>query len=365
MAIEFRCSQCNQLLRVSDASAGKNARCPKCQTLMTVPAAGGTASGDPFSPLSTASASADAPSSFQPAAAQSQDPFAFLGPGAAGGLGGSSPPPMPPPKPAGNPFGDAQGGSPFGSAAGSVNPYAAPTGGYEPTVFAPANLPVTNVRVPFDPIWNHAFRVWQANLGLLVGTTFIAGALSFAAVAPFAIGNFVLEQNREPELAAIVNFIGDIVSGVVQLYLGIGLAQIALKLARGFPAEVSDVFKGGPRFLPVLGVSLLFGLAVGAGTMLCIVPGVLVALWFWPCYYLVLEQKAGVIESFSLASRVTEGNRATSFVLGLASFGISILGCCAFYFGLLFAAPLVSLMSATAYLMMSGQLQSQPQYGKY
>ena len=38
MTIEFRCAQCNQLLRVPDASAGKNARCPKCQLLMQIPA---------------------------------------------------------------------------------------------------------------------------------------------------------------------------------------------------------------------------------------------------------------------------------------------------------------------------------------
>jgi DNA-directed RNA polymerase subunit RPC12/RpoP len=39
MSIEFRCSQCSQLLRVPDNSAGKNARCPKCQALMVVPVA--------------------------------------------------------------------------------------------------------------------------------------------------------------------------------------------------------------------------------------------------------------------------------------------------------------------------------------
>src|SRR5687767_5683286 len=40
MPIEFRCSQCNQLLRVPDDAGGKSARCPKCQALMAVPAAG-------------------------------------------------------------------------------------------------------------------------------------------------------------------------------------------------------------------------------------------------------------------------------------------------------------------------------------
>ena len=30
MPIEFRCTQCNKLLRTADASAGKKAKCPDC-----------------------------------------------------------------------------------------------------------------------------------------------------------------------------------------------------------------------------------------------------------------------------------------------------------------------------------------------
>jgi phage FluMu protein Com len=37
MPIEFRCSQCGQLLRVPETAAGKQARCPKCRMLMPVP----------------------------------------------------------------------------------------------------------------------------------------------------------------------------------------------------------------------------------------------------------------------------------------------------------------------------------------
>lgn len=37
MPIEFRCSQCDQLLRVPETAAGKHARCPRCQALMAVP----------------------------------------------------------------------------------------------------------------------------------------------------------------------------------------------------------------------------------------------------------------------------------------------------------------------------------------
>jgi len=127
MAIEFRCSQCSQLLRVPDDSAGKHARCPKCQSLMTVPAASQPgasqpatplAGGSPFSPLTPSSGPGQPP----PAA----DPFAFLN--QPGGAGGAMPPPPadpfaglrtpPPPKPVGNSVGD--GGFPPAGA----NPYA-------------------------------------------------------------------------------------------------------------------------------------------------------------------------------------------------------------------------------------------------
>lgn len=37
MPIETNCTGCGQLLRVADQDAGKQARCPKCQTVFTVP----------------------------------------------------------------------------------------------------------------------------------------------------------------------------------------------------------------------------------------------------------------------------------------------------------------------------------------
>lgn len=37
MAIEFRCTQCNNLLRTGDDTAGKQAQCPQCGAIGTVP----------------------------------------------------------------------------------------------------------------------------------------------------------------------------------------------------------------------------------------------------------------------------------------------------------------------------------------
>lgn len=39
MPIEFRCQQCGKLLRVGDESAGRQAKCPSCASVQTIPAA--------------------------------------------------------------------------------------------------------------------------------------------------------------------------------------------------------------------------------------------------------------------------------------------------------------------------------------
>ena len=45
MPIEFRCDQCNTLLRTPDDTAGKQAKCPSCGTILPVPAPGAPSPG--------------------------------------------------------------------------------------------------------------------------------------------------------------------------------------------------------------------------------------------------------------------------------------------------------------------------------
>ena len=55
MAIEFRCTQCGKLLRTGDDTAGRQAKCPECGAVSTIPSAGAPAglenladSGNPY-----------------------------------------------------------------------------------------------------------------------------------------------------------------------------------------------------------------------------------------------------------------------------------------------------------------------------
>lgn len=52
MSIEFNCNACGKLLRVPEGSAGKQAKCPHCNTVMRIPAASSDAEGlSPADPI--------------------------------------------------------------------------------------------------------------------------------------------------------------------------------------------------------------------------------------------------------------------------------------------------------------------------
>jgi phage FluMu protein Com len=133
MAIEFRCSQCNQLLRVPDESVGRSARCPKCQSLMQVPAASATPSVTAPSGTAPTTILPPIPPSFTPPPASSFGASPPTKPPGDSPFGG--PPKSPsanpfagpslPPKPTDNPFADRGAAT-----AASLNPYAAPAGGH-------------------------------------------------------------------------------------------------------------------------------------------------------------------------------------------------------------------------------------------
>jgi hypothetical protein len=257
-----------------------------------------------------------------------------------------------------NPFAAAKPASP------STNPYAPPAAAYAPAMAAPG-LPLGHQVVSVEPILNYAWQVWQQNLGLLLGVTVVVFVITMPVGFVFGIAEGALRANDEPELAVIVSLVGQVLSQVIQMFMGIGQAQIALKLVRGQRAEFSELFGGGPRFLPVLGASLLAGIAIFLGILACIVPAIILAVMFWPFYWIVVDNKAPVMDSFGAAYKITEGNRGTAILLWLLSVGIMLLGFLALCIGVLFAAPLVTVLWATAYLMMSGQLPAQPMYSQY
>jgi uncharacterized membrane protein len=318
MPIEFLCSGCQNQLRVADETAGKQARCPNCSTVLTVPGSSQT----------------------------SQTPGGF-------DFGKPAPSPFVPQQPASNPY--SQPGIP-------QNPYASPSSSYDPpTAFSGGALSVQqmDVGVALSAAWN----LLRLNAVVLIGAYFIQLVLSFGISFGFGIASGILGQVlQDPQHPAVmlVQMSSSVVNQLIQLWLAIGAILINLAVARGQNASIGMLFSGAPYLLRYIGAAIIFGIAMGVGFLLLIVPGIYVVLTYWSYMYFLVDRNCGVFESFQLAKTHASGNRLNSFVMFLLAAGLGMLGILACGIGLLVTAPLAFLTMVICYLMMTGQRYVEP-----
>jgi len=106
-------------------------------------------------------------------------------------------------------------------------------------------------------------------------------------------------------------------------------------------------------FWKFVGVSLLSGLAIFAGFILLIVPGIIAAILLMFVGYIVIEERLTPIAAMKKSIALTKGNRWKLFQLGLVIFGINILGFMALLVGLFVTIPVSFLTMAHVYRTLS------------
>jgi predicted RNA-binding Zn-ribbon protein involved in translation (DUF1610 family) len=328
MPIEFNCHVCGKLLRTVDEKAGKTAKCPGCGEKLTVPGSetepdnefGDDEYGDEdeFAPAPSGGAKRNCPMCGESISRKSAR-CEYCG--------------------------EKVGGGGRGSRRGEVR----------------------STQIEVGEVISTAWEIFKSEMGVCVGgytimvviTVVIAGARVICS-GVLNVGVAGMGGNQQPNpgaliLVMVVGLVVGLIEAAIRLYLEAGFKRLLLNVARGKNAEIGDLFSAGPFFLRYLGNSILFGLMVAFGTAACIVPGIILALMFWPFGYLILDRNLPGMECLSRAKEITEGNWGSIFVLALAAFGINILGVCALCIGLIFTAPLTMLMFTVAYCRMSGR----------
>jgi len=337
MPIEFRCTQCGKLLRTADHTAGKQAKCPGCGTLLTIPAS--SAPAGPAEPAPGAGPSA--------------------GPPPTSGAGGASGPP------AGGWAGPAGPSVPPGAWSGPQNPYASP-GGFAAAPFAGAPsgpIPEVGVIIDWNDVFRRAWSIFKAQWLMCAVAVLIVGVLNGVVSQVLgAVAQAVGQSTRDEGVLILCILLAQGVSTLLQTWLGLGQTIFFLRVARGGEPQIGDIFAGGPFFVNGILAAILVGLAVIAGMIAFIVPGIILALMFSQVMYLIVDKNAGVMDSLSGSSHITRGNKGTLFLMAILSFGIMLLGFCVCCIGVFPAAALVSTIFAVAYLMMTGQPTGEGRY---
>jgi len=238
------------------------------------------------------------------------------------------------------------------------NPYSAPSapssGGARPAGAAGAGRPVA---VEVGQVLSHAMKVWQGNLGVLVGVTAILFGILFALnFGSQFVMQAIFIAIEEPLVVIPIALLANVVQTLAQWFLTMGMTKVALSVARGKQTSVGTLFDG-EYFMPYAIASFIALLAMVPAVLLLVIPAIILALYFWPFATFIADGKAGAFDSFGKAAEIAKLNMGTTIVLALASMGIMLAGFVALCVGILFAAPLVSVMWASAYLMMRGEIR--------
>lgn len=142
------------------------------------------------------------------------------------------------------------------------------------------------------------------------------------AGAPAMVAQFVLfatpPGSAEAGVGAIVRVLVQMLGGVLGLVLQGALVWGTVTYLNGRRAPMREVLGVGLRkFLPLLGLGVCLGLAVGLGFLLLIVPGVLLILMWSVAAPALVVERTGVFGAFSRSAQLTKGNRWAVLGLGL------------------------------------------------
>ncbi len=316
MAIDFRCVQCQKLLRTSDDTAGKQAKCPECGTVMTIPAASAAGGALPPAPLG-----GDSP------------------------IGAAGPLPSRPTN-SGDPF---QPGSPF-----------------TPAGAASAQYPIRRGTLDLGDVFSRTWTIFKPDWGICLAVVVIVWAIGFGVNM---VTGFI------PIVGAIVGMLFEvwISIGQAMFFLKKARGQNAAieDIFHGWPyfgkILLASILVGLISFgiivvcmIPLVLVGLLISreatiVLACVGAVVAIVVDVYVMLVLSQFYYLILDRNVGVIDSLKMSKELTEGNKLTLLCISLLSALIMLAALIPCGLGLLVAVPYFTLMQPTIYLIITSQ----------
>lgn len=189
----------------------------------------------------------------------------------------------------------------------------------------------------------------RGNWGIAIGAVLLAAIFTDFDVI-YNIGErFGLDGLT---LSVPVNLLCLFLGGVITT----GLCKLLLNLATNIEKpKVENLFSYFNIYLKTLGLNILISLAVAIGTILFIVPGIIVALMFSQAFFILAEDSSkSITQCLSESTEMMKGYKADFFVLELSFIGWWIVAALTLGIGGLWVAPYQKLTEANYYLSLKG-----------
>lgn len=354
MAIEFSCPHCHHVLRTGDDKAGLSAKCPACSEIIWVPLAGAAAA---------AVTPPDDGGRYNLAAEQSavDPPGIDADGGAAAHAGQPEPTPEIPRRRAPDQVKCSNCAAANDATAQACRYCGSSLAGAEPIVDSTSS-PIRKPDV--GEALSTAWRIYQNNIGLLIGVFLIALPLGLLAMAigitpAIVLAAIVGEADGD---AAPIAFFGGLLCSIPLLILlgvplGVGFTHLQLKIARGVPASLGDLTYGfgpeGRALIPGMFVIMLVSGIAGIT--------ILGSMLVWPLTFFYIHERKPLGDTFTRFFNRLGDDIAFVLLVGLIIYGIGtvvgflIYPCCIGLLLLPFVGSFLSVLAAVAYLRLAGE----------
>ncbi len=153
-----------------------------------------------------------------------------------------------------------------------------------------------------------SFAIWLKNLVPFTLLSLIVFSPLFGYTFVFSSGELTVERIQRYTLIImpLTMVLGFIATGAMTY----GVFQ----QLRGQPASIGKCLGVGlARMFPILGVGLMMGLALMAGLIALIVPGLIVLAMLWVAVPVAIVERPGVLASLSRSAELTKGHRWSAF----------------------------------------------------
>lgn len=180
-------------------------------------------------------------------------------------------------------------------------------------------------------------QVWIL-AGLLIGYTIIS----------FTLSAFGMPAQGSAVGRAVVSLVGLLFGGI----FSVGYMKNVFQALDGEEPQFSAYGQGRAMFV-YIAASVLMTVVVAVGLCLFVLPGIYLGIRLQYFAALVVEERAGVLESLKGSWQLTRGQVVPLVWLFLAEVGILLAGVALFFVGVFVAAPLAWLMYAESYRKLS------------
>jgi len=209
--------------------------------------------------------------------------------------------------------------------------------------------------------WRMFTEQWKGwvtvSLGFFISVVVpIGGFIMFMYVMMFAAMSSQGPRGAPPEvpmMTILFLYLGMFALIIVLMPLMVllmgGAYRAAFKQLRGGRVEFRDLFSARDCYWRLLGAVFIQSLLVSVGTMLCVIPGFIVAGLLFFTMPLIVERNLGVFEAMRASREVTQPNLLMFTLFAFVVQFLASAGSYACYVGLLATIPLMFTIGAIAY----------------